>query len=99
MEPERKTRLGRVITVLMETFGLSHASAIASAGLIGAVICFGLYWFLHAAPPRVMVITSGTPGSSFETNAIKYRQILARSGVTLKILPSRGSQENLERLQ
>jgi hypothetical protein len=53
--------------------------------LIGSVLVFGVAWFLYAAPPRTLSITSGTPGSSFETNAIKYRKILARNGVTLKV--------------
>ena len=78
---------------------MSHAAAVVAAMLIGFVLCFGVFWFLHAAPPRTIVITSGTPGSSFETYAMKYRQILARNGVTLKVLPSQGSLENLKRLQ
>jgi TRAP-type uncharacterized transport system substrate-binding protein len=62
------------------------------------VFVCSVVWFLRAAPPKTLTITSGTPGSSFETNAIRYRQILARNGVTLKILSSRGSLENLDRL-
>jgi len=98
MEQQRKTGLARIVPLLMETFGLTQAAAIAAAILIGAVLCFAIYWVFHAIPPRVIVITTGTPGSSFETNAFRYRQILARSGVTLRILPSRGSLENLQRL-
>jgi hypothetical protein len=98
MEADRKTGLARIVTLLMETFGLSHAGALAASLLISLVFCFAVFWFVHAAPPRTLIITSGTPGSSFETNAFRYRQILARSGVTLKILPSHGSLENLERL-
>ncbi len=101
MEDERRsnTGTGRIVTSLMETFGLSYVAALAAALLIGAVLVFAVFWFIHAAPPKTLVITSGTPGSSFETNAFRYRQILARSGITLKIVPSHGSLENLERLQ
>jgi TRAP-type uncharacterized transport system substrate-binding protein len=99
IEQERKSGFSRILTPLMETFGLSRGAAVAAAVLIGLVVVFGVFWFLHAAPPRTLIITSGTSGSSFETNAIKYRLILARSGVRLKILPSRGSLENLERLE
>src|SRR5690242_6404510 len=98
MEENRKTGLARVVTLLMETFGLTHGAAFAAAILIGLVLVFGVFWVVHASPPRTLVITAGAPGSSFETNAIKYRQILARNGVIVKILPSRGSLENLERL-
>ena len=43
-------------------------------------------------------MTSGPEGSLFHTTAIKYAKILARNGVTLKILSSQGSLENLKRL-
>ena len=66
---------------------------------ISLVTCFAVYWFIHSAPPRILTITSGPPGSTFERNAEKYRTILARNGVTLNIIPSQGSLENLQRLE
>jgi TRAP-type uncharacterized transport system substrate-binding protein len=99
MEQNRKTALARIVTPLMETFGLSYTAALAAASLIGLVLLFGVYWVMHATPPKTLIITAGTPGSSFETNAFKYRLILARSGVHIKILSSQGSLENLERLE
>src|SRR6476619_7034629 len=98
MEDERKPTSPRIITMLMETFGLSYAAAFAAALFIGAVLLLAVFWFYRAAPPKSLVITAGTPGSSFETNAYKYRDILARSGITLQVMPSHGSRENLERL-
>jgi len=88
-----------MVTLLVETFGLSYAAAWSASLLIVSVLMFGVFWFVHAAPPRSIVITSGTPGSSFETNAYRYKQILARSGVKVKILASQGSIENLQRLE
>jgi NMT1 family protein len=99
MEREHRTGLGRMVTLLVETFGLSYAAAWSASLLILGVLTFGVFWFVKAAPPRTIVLTSGTPGSSFETNAYRYKQILARSGVTVEILPSQGSIENLLRLQ
>ncbi|HKE11195.1 MAG TPA: TAXI family TRAP transporter solute-binding subunit [Myxococcota bacterium] len=54
--------------------------------------------YLQPAPPSSIVMTAGTEGSAFRNNAEKYRKILARNGITLEILPSRGSVENLQRL-
>ncbi len=54
--------------------------------------------FVRPAPPGTLVITSGPEGSTFRTSAEKYREILARNGVKLRILPSEGSLENLKRL-
>jgi TRAP-type uncharacterized transport system substrate-binding protein len=54
--------------------------------------------FMQPAPPNTITITSGPEGSSFARHAERYRRILARQGVTLKILPSGGSLDNLKRL-
>ena len=56
------------------------------------------YHYLQPAPPTTLVMTAGTEGSAFRNNAEKYKKILARNGVTLEIMPSRGSVENLARL-
>src|SRR5437764_818751 len=98
-EPTRKTGLKRLLASFPEIFGLSHAVALAVALLIGVLLFLAFFWFFHSAPPHTITITSGTAGSSFETNAIRYRQILASNGVTLKVLPSEGSLENLQRLK
>jgi TRAP-type uncharacterized transport system substrate-binding protein len=45
-----------------------------------------------------LFITTGPAGSSFQRTAERYRDILSSNGVTLRILPSHGSIENLERL-
>ena len=54
--------------------------------------------FVQPAPPDTIVMTSGPEGSTFYRHAERYRKILARNGVNLEILSSRGSLQNLERL-
>jgi TRAP-type uncharacterized transport system substrate-binding protein len=66
---------------------------------ISAAVLLAVFWFFESAPPKTIIITSGTEGSSFQTNAERYQSILARDGVTLKILHSQGSAENLKRLR
>lgn len=55
--------------------------------------------FVRPAPPDTLIFTSGPDGSTFQRVAAQYREILARNGVTLEILPSQGGLENLERLR
>src|SRR5882672_5941915 len=98
MEEGRTTGIARYLAPLRETFGLSHVAALAAFLLTSLVLLFAAFWFFRSAPPDSIIITSGPPGGSFETNAMRYRQILARNGVTLKILPSQGSLQNLQRL-
>ena len=51
--------------------------------------------FIAPAPPREMVIAAATKGSPYYEAALRYRDSLAESGVTLKILETKGSMENL----
>lgn len=65
---------------------------------IGLMVSVAVYAFIHVAVPTTLTITSGPVGSSFHRNAEKYKKILARDGVTLTVLPSDGSPENLKKL-
>src|SRR5665213_881635 len=98
MVEKPKSHFGRLTAPFMEIFGLSWEMAATMVLLCGLVIAFAIFWFVHSAPPGTITITSGAAGSSFQSNAEKYRAILKRKGFTLKILPSQGSQENLKRL-
>jgi TRAP-type uncharacterized transport system substrate-binding protein len=98
MEEKPNNHLHRLAAPLMEIFGISRGPSIAIVLLALTLLVVGIYWFIHSAPPRRIILTGGAPGSSFETNAWKYKEILKRSGVELVILPSKGSIENLERL-
>ena len=88
-----------VVTMITETFGFSRTWSLAVVAFAGLVICFAIYWFIHTAPPHTITITGGPPGSTFQKSAESYSNILAHSGVTLKILPSQGSLQNLQRLE
>jgi TRAP-type uncharacterized transport system substrate-binding protein len=61
------------------------------------VIVVGLH-FVSPAPPRTLAIAGGPKGSTFAVNAAQYQKIMARSGITLKIVDSEGSVDNLNRL-
>jgi TRAP-type uncharacterized transport system substrate-binding protein len=98
MQTDRKISLTQIQSTFMETFGIGRTASLIAIVLIVVVTVFAAYWFFHSAPPDTVTITSGPAGSIFQMNAEKYRKILARNGVKLKILPSQGSQENLKRL-
>jgi TRAP-type uncharacterized transport system substrate-binding protein len=97
-DESRKPRFTPVMTLLSEYFGLNRMASLIVVALFVAVIGFITFWFIHSTPPRTITIISGPPGSSFERNAQKYRDILAKNGVKLKILNSAGSAENLAKL-
>ncbi|HET6363859.1 MAG TPA: TAXI family TRAP transporter solute-binding subunit [Nitrospirota bacterium] len=94
----RKILFTRVQALFTEIFGLGRAAALSAVLLISLFTIFAVFWFFHSAPPRTIIITSGPEGSIFRRNAEKYGKILARNGVKLNILPSQGSQANINRL-
>ena len=67
--------------------------------LLIVVVAFAIAGrFIRPAPPTRLVMTAGTEGSAFRIYAERYGKILARNGITLEILSSSGSVENLKRL-
>ena len=63
-----------------------------------AVISVTILLFMNSATPNSITLASGPTGSSFQTYAGKYKKILARQGVTLNIVSTEGSMENLKKL-
>jgi TRAP transporter TAXI family solute receptor len=63
----------------------------------------GIVWFasryVEPAPPRKIWITTGGPSGGYFATGKRYADILKRSGITLEVLPSAGSVENLQRLK
>lgn len=51
------------------------------------------------APPKKITIAAGSRGGAYEFYARKYRDVLARHGVTVDIRSTEGSVENLRLLQ
>lgn len=72
--------------------------SISAILLIGLAVSTAVLLFTNFGAPHTVTITSGPKGSSFQRNAEKYKQILAKQGVTVNILPSEGSAENLKKL-
>jgi len=88
-----------IVSGLSETFGLSKTMATAIAMFTIALCILAVVWFIRSAPPNTLTISSGPSGSKYQQYAESYKEILATHGVTLRILRSKGSQQNLHRLQ
>ena len=65
--------------------------------LVLAIFVFA-FRFVEPAPPSTFVISTGAIDSGYYMFAQRYKEILARDGVKLELLPSAGSQENVSRL-
>jgi TRAP-type uncharacterized transport system substrate-binding protein len=93
-----KIYIERKFSRLKALFGQGLVVTLSIMLLIGLALSAAVYIFIEAAPPDTITIATGPVGSIFETTAEKYQKILAKNGVTLKILPSEGSMDNFKML-
>ncbi len=98
--PSDARALRRLLKRLRKRPHISWRYVLVSLGptvaILAALVFLGYH--LLRPPPRTLTISAGPAGSVFYSTAEKYRPILAREGITLKVLPSQGSLQNLERL-
>jgi len=66
--------------------------------LLSALAFWAAYQFVAPAPPKEIVFTSGSQNGAYHKFASAYARQLEKSGITVKILTSKGSIENFNRL-
>jgi TRAP transporter TAXI family solute receptor len=67
--------------------------------IVGVVLAFFVaFHFIDPFPPRRLTIGCGSPESANYNYAQTYREILSREGITLELINTAGSQENLKLL-
>jgi TRAP transporter TAXI family solute receptor len=98
----RQTPDARVCPQTWRMLWRDGAAALATGWPLALVIILGFaaaFQFVEPAPPRHLVITTGKEDGAYYEFAKRYQEILARDGITLEILTSEGSGENLRRLR
>jgi len=93
-----RTRMERARARLSTHVGHGLPISIGLILVISIVAGVLAFVFLNSAPPTTLTMASGPAGSAFRITAEEYRKILARQGVTLKIVASQGSRDNLAQL-
>ncbi len=91
---------GRLAKTIRNAFGVwRDLASVGLPTLLVIALAFGAaIHFIQPAPPDTVVMSTGPDGSLFQRYAERYRQVFARNGITLRLIPSRGSVENLARL-
>lgn len=64
-------------------------------GVILVVAFLFTFQFVEPAPPREITIATGGANGAYFAFAQRYRTALARQGITLKVLPTAGSIDNI----
>lgn len=67
--------------------------------LLAVVAFWMLSRYISPAPPKTLVFTAGASDGAYHKFAQRYKTALAREGITLEIRESKGSVENIQRLQ
>ena len=67
--------------------------------LITAIGFIVAYQFVAPEPPRRITITTGSEAGAYYAYARRYASVLAARGITLEVMTSAGSHQNLERLE
>jgi TRAP-type uncharacterized transport system substrate-binding protein len=57
------------------------------------------FMLLRTMPPRTIVMATGPEGGAYHVIGRRYRELLARDGVTLRLRPTSGALENLALLR
>jgi TRAP-type uncharacterized transport system substrate-binding protein len=87
---------------LLKNAFLSLRDAALVAGpfvLLALVLLVLAYWLLDPAPPKRVVLATGPEQSAYEEFGKRYQQALARYGITVELVPTAGSLDNLARLK
>ncbi|MFZ0499736.1 MAG: TAXI family TRAP transporter solute-binding subunit [Steroidobacteraceae bacterium] len=94
-------RRGTKLRLRLKITTISWGDLIHTLGPIlfaSAAAIFLALHFVRPLPPRTLTMSGGPKGSSFENFAKRYQAFLATDGIELKIIPSAGSLQNLQRL-
>jgi TRAP transporter TAXI family solute receptor len=71
---------------------------LAAAALAAIAMAAGIF-IVETMPPRTVVMATGAEGGANYQMGLRYRDILAQSGVRLQLVPTTGGLENLARLR
>lgn len=96
------TRRNFIAERLLKVYAFFGGSVLVSTGmalLIGLALAAAALLFFYTGTPTSITIAGGPPGSSFRMYAERYKKILKGEGITLNIVASEGSLDNLHKLE
>lgn len=93
--------LQRAMSKIRKFTQFSFRDLVAATGptiLTIAVLCAVAYLLVDPTPPRNVTLATGQENSAYEELGKKYAAALAKHKIKVTLVPSLGSQENLQRL-
>ena len=65
----------------------------------GAGLIWLAYWWLNPMPPKQLTLLTGPDQSAYAEMGDQYAKLLRQHGITVQLVPTEGSADNLRRLQ
>ncbi len=93
-----RIHLARTLARIEALFGKGLVLSILAIVVIGVVMSVAALVFMSSATPDTITLASGPKGSIFWKIAERYRLILEKQGVTVKVVATEGSIDNFRRL-
>jgi TRAP-type uncharacterized transport system substrate-binding protein len=81
---------------------LSLRDMLASVGpvlLLAIGLLVAAYWWLDPQPPRSVTLATGPAGSAYAAFGQRYAEALAQDGIQVRLLPTDGTEGNLQALR
>lgn len=67
--------------------------------LLAVLMLGGAYWWLNPNPPKHVRLATGPAQSAYATFGQRYAKVLAKDGITVELVPTEGSADNLRLLR
>jgi TRAP-type uncharacterized transport system substrate-binding protein len=83
----------------MAVKGFSRARWFLMSLAVAAVMAGAAFMVWYTLPPRVITMATGAEGGAYFEVGKRYRDLLARDGITLRLVPTSGALENLKLLR
>jgi len=85
-----------------EYFRTRRRTLLLASIVLTAIAAAAIWWILAVLaplPPRTVLMATGPRGGAYAEWSARYREILAREGFELRLLPTAGAAENLAKLR
>src|SRR2546430_12803043 len=102
--PDFQNALAKILPPLasigmpLREFLRSNWHVVTIAVTAGVIVCAAVF-LLGTMPPRSIAMATGPEGGGYYERGRQYRELLARTGVELRLVPTAGSLENLALLR
>jgi hypothetical protein len=90
---------GRPATIREQFHLPGHRLAYGSVLIaVLAVMLWLVARYVSPAPPRMLLMSTGVADGAYHRFGLRYQEVLRPNGITLKLMPSSGGMENIQRL-